>query len=273
MSVSVIIRPSGMYPLIIVTVGVITALRKQKKLAVLAIVSLLLTIIQLAIMYKEFDIKKISIIDSVTIDHYLLARADALQHKVTFFSAREMRRKTAYYPAIAEHIPSLVAKYDKYVHNQLWVYVVNTPIPVLKAYGINLLENMSSRSYFLGILGNHIELVKISTYQNTMLMYPGIILSLLSVFLIGRRSLLDKSIVPIKKKCFELFIAGYLIYILLTLGLSSGQGDRLSLPAYIPSLILTGIWAQKFSRLFSFSSCHIKWWLIREMNSWNKKTN
>ena len=252
MSIAAMIRPAGLYPLIAVGMGVFVALRKEKKLLAAAIICLLPVAIQIGLLYTQFGVPKVSIIDSVTIDQYLLSRADTYLRKVSLPLAREVRRKVAYYPAVEAHHAALVARYDQYAHDQFRTYLVNAPQVVSKAYRDNLVENMSSGSGYVGVIAEHPLLFSVSLYQNIVISYGGIILALLSIFLTGARALHTRSITPFRLAWLEVFVAGLLIYCMLISGISYWQGDRLSLPAYVPALILAGMWLQRVPRPAGF---------------------
>jgi hypothetical protein len=242
LSVATIVRPAGLYPfLIVLAVAVISRLRNPKRLLV-PVACIVPVAIQIGIMSYHFGIPRVSVIDSVTVDQYLLSRADAYMLDLPIPAARDARRKHVYYTPSEIGRPAIVGSYDRYVRMAFRSYLREEPGAVMDAYKDDLRENMRSGSSFLGIARWHPDLVDLSAYQNVWLSWVGIILTVLFLLRVLAQAVRRRYVAPFRDAWFGLFVGMLFAHGLLVSGITYWQGDRLSLPVYQPALVMVGVW-------------------------------
>lgn len=240
------VRPAGWIPWAAFTLAgaVYFVNRKSARWALALVLAGAPVFAQLAIMRAEFGITKLSIIDDLAFDRYLLARADALIQRENPGLCRQKRESLYLEPLRQAGRPEGVAKYSKYVDTELKDYLHHSSGWLLRAYAESLRENFCSAGSLFHLPRPQPAMIDISRWQNQAFSYAGLIGGLATWLGLCVITWLRGDIWP-TRHWLKLFLAGLAAYYLLISGISFWQGDRLSLPAYQPALLLLGLWLEE----------------------------
>ncbi len=240
------VRPAGWVPWAAVSLaGAAYFINRKGSRWVLALVAAGAPVFaQLVLMRTEFGVTQLSIIGEITLDRYLLARTDALIQQENPGLCREKREALSLAPLRQAGRPEGVAQYAKYVDEQLKDYMHNSFGWVLRAYGESLQENFRSESSLFYLPHLRPVLINVSRWQNQFFSYAGLLGGLATWLGLCVITWLRGDIWP-ARHWLKLLVAGLAAYYLLISGISFWQGDRLSLPAYQPALLLLGLWLEE----------------------------
>lgn len=249
MSVGAIVRPAGIYPfLVVLAVGVGSKGRAARRIPVL-LLALLPLVAQSAIMAYHYGVPRLSIIDSVNVDRYLLARADSNRLHMTLAAAFHERTTSFYskYPSSAG--ARLVPVYDRHVRREALSYLERHPGSVLTAYLQSMWENLNAASAALEVIRPHPLLGEVSLWQARATYVAGAVAGFLLLTSTLGAACSRRSVSVVRERWFGFFALGLAAYTVLISGTSFWQGDRLLLPVWQPALLLVGLaWRRCGSR-------------------------
>lgn len=192
-------------------------------------------------MKQQYGIFTVSFIDSYTYYNYLGTRAEFLKTSTTFNQGSTQRNQYLVKKPYAE-FPALA---QKDFQNQ----ILHNPTNLLQAYFENIVENTKTGSTFLYDLQNinntaYYDSVKLTIadstkWTNRILTIIGFLLS--TYFIAGFY----------KKRNVVFFIAGYVLYTIVTSAVSCCQGDRFHLTFFPLVIILIAFFSLSKSKLLS----------------------
>lgn len=231
-----IVRPAESYVFMIVLLFFLINYRKSLVKIIIIILCTAPVILQLTLMILVFDIASLSINDSRTIDLFLLSRVDSQQTNNSIQITRLLRQNSSCMKIFTDKNPDEIKKYKTCVNNQLKEYLTTEPVATLKALIFNMHKNMQEETTFVS--EKSLILYKISSLQNVILCYAGLVISLIYFGYILLK-LSNKKINNFNEIGYELFLILTIVIHLLQCGVSFWQGDRLTLGVYQPTILLT----------------------------------
>ncbi|MCI5140734.1 MAG: hypothetical protein D3909_03195 [Candidatus Electrothrix sp. ATG1] len=241
LSLSSVVKPSYLYIFIFNAVLIIFIWRKRSVVLIASILICLLPIFfQYKIMKEKFNLNKISVISTVTINDYFLSYFELKKRGLV--KNKDSKYHIGWIRDLRRDYFSNMVKQEGYVasvrklNNELILNFKLYPYAVISTFFDLICENSVQSSHYLQSKKNNEALYAvISLWQSRILLF----INIFSLLLLLQEALWKKRSLLLKKDFFiiSLSILSILFFHYISSGVSIGQGDRFLIPIYFISYL------------------------------------